>query len=267
MSMPTASPPDHASLAQDFASAMDWWRDAGVDCDFSDDATDWLGAAPSETPAAPAAAPAAKPAANSAPDSAEKKPEIARILPETGVPEDLAAFQQWWLEEPALDAIGPRGRVSARGAHGSKLMVLVLDPEESDSEQLLSGAQGNLLRKILTATGIAEEDVYFASVLPRRTPMAGASELLTMGFAEVLQLHIKLAAPQHVAALGSSILPLLAHGATEETTKEAGSLEEINHEGRTTPLFVAESLEGLMGSPALKARFWRRWVKWTERLN
>ena len=145
-------------------------------------------------------------------------------------------------------------------------MVLVLDPEPEDQTELLSGPRGQLLQKILAATGIPDDAVYVASVLPRHTPMADSSDLLAKGYAEVLNLHIKLAAPEHLCVFGTHIPPLLAHGTTGETMQTASSLQEINHDGRTTPLFVAESLEGLMGSPPLKARFWRRWVNWTERL-
>lgn len=263
MSMPNQTAP----LETDFAAANQWWADAGVDVDFADDATDWLA---TETTVEPKAAPqnaAISPAELKAAEEAEKKPEILRILPDGGAPADLVAFRKWWLEDPAVDPIGPKGRIAARGEAGAKLMVLVLDPEAQDSETLLSGPRGELLKKILKSSGISPKDVYFASALPRHTPMADGADWAAKGYGEALHLHIKLARPAHVLALGSHILPLLQHGMADQTQKEAGSLHEINHEDRRTPLFVAESLEGLMGSPQLKARFWRRWIKWTERLN
>lgn len=255
-----------SSLANDFAAATDWWRDAGVDLAFADDATDWL--------AEPALIEAQKPKRSAAADtkkdaiSSEQAPpeEIARILPDQGAPTDLETFRQWWLKEPKLDPAGAKNRLAPRGDAKAQLMVLVIDPEPEDHATLLSGPRGQLLAKILSATGIAENTVYFASVLPRHTPMADTSDLLTKGYAEVLNLHIKLAAPTHLCVFGTNIPPLLPHGTPDETHGKAGSLQEINHDGRIFPLFVAESLEGLMGSPSLKARFWRRWIKWTERL-
>lgn len=250
----TNQPP---SLADQFGAAIAWWHSAGVGFDFADDATDWLAEAQAAKPvkAAPAKR-APRPEAEP-----EKKPEIVQILPDGAAPSDLDAFHAWWMEDPALDTIGPRGRIAPRGKHGAELMVLVLDPAADDGTQLLSGSQGQLLEKILKASAIDASDVYFASALPRHTPMADGANLTAKGYAEVLHLHIALAQPKRVLAFGSHILPLLQHGAAEELQKEASSLQQINHDNRTTPLFVAESLGGLMGSPSLKARFWRRWVK------
>ena len=31
-----------AHLAEDYAAALDWWREAGVDCEFTDEPTVWL---------------------------------------------------------------------------------------------------------------------------------------------------------------------------------------------------------------------------------
>ena len=263
MSMPVQTAP----LEEDFAAANQWWAEAGVDADFSDDATDWLAKEVADQTSSQELSPASKGANDKPAAEPEKKPEILSILPEANAPANLAAFHKWWLEDPAVDAMGPKGRVEPRGETGAKLMVLVLDPEASDGDTLLGGPRGALLDKILKASAIEPKQVYFASALPRHTPMADGMDQAAKGYAEVLRLHIKLAQPQHILAMGSHILPLLQHGMAVEMQKEASSLHEINHEGRTTPVFVAESLEGLMGSPSLKARFWRRWIKYTERFN
>src|SRR3546814_9582036 len=75
-------------------------------------------------------------------------------------PQDLAAFRQWWLSEPGLDTIGPRGRIAPQGEAGAGLMVLVMDPEAGDSQSLLSGAQGRLIDAMLRAMGMARAEVY-----------------------------------------------------------------------------------------------------------
>lgn len=263
MSIATEKPP----MADDLAAAMDWWRDAGVDCDFADDATDWLAKEVEAEPVQQAQSQATPAAMRDAVEAEGKKAEIQRILPQDDELTNLAAFREWWLSHPAVDGAGLKGRIAPRGPQGAKLMVLVLDPEAQDDDALLSGPSGKLLGKILSASEIDPEHVYFASALPRHTPMADGGDWAAKGYGEALLLHIKLAGPAHILALGSHILPLLQHGMTSETQKEASSLHEINHDNRRTPLFVAESLEGLMGSPQLKARFWRRWIKYTERLN
>lgn len=240
--------------ARDLAAAFEWWRDAGVDHDFADDATDWLAVAevPAED-AAPRPKPAAKPAVEEAPPA--QKIDLLGANP----PQDLAAFREWWLSEPTLDSIGPRGRVPPRGDVGAKLMLIVVDPEQGDSERLLSQAQGRLVARMLAAMQISEDEIYFASALPRHTPMADGVALARAGFSEVLQHHIKLAAPQRVLAFGANILPLLGH----EAAQEPAVLEKINHEGFSVPAMAAEGLDSMMAMPQLKARFWRRWLDWT----
>lgn len=246
---------DHDTLTvRDLTAAFEWWRDAGVDYDFADDATDWL-----VKPAEPveAARPAAK--AKTAERQYDAPPTQKIDLLGPNPPQDLAAFREWWLSEPTLDAIGPRGRIAPRGEAGARLMLLVMDPEQGDTDKLLSQAQGRLVSRMLAAMQIAEENVYFASALPRHTPMVDGAALAGSGFREVLQHHIKLAAPQRVLAFGTNILPLLAH----EAAQEPASLEKINHEGFSVPAMATEGLDSMMAMPQLKARFWRRWLEWT----
>ena len=257
-----------SSLAHDFAAALEWWKLAGVSQNFLDDATDWLEEAPSVELSKPQQTTLSP--SSSTPETGDLQKKVKpqqNILPQDAAPTNLEEFCKWWLEDPALDPRGVKGRIAPHGAHNSKLMVLVVDPEAQDTDTLLSGPCGALLSKILKASGLAQEDIYYASVLPTHTPLANGEDLLAKGYAEVLALHITLAAPQNILSLGSNTLPLLAHGAPEETVNKAGSLHEFNHDNRTTPMFVGESLEGLMGSPTLKARFWRQWIQWIERLD
>ena len=120
--------------ARDLAAAFEWWRDAGVDHDFANDATDGLAVAevPAED-AAPRPKPAAKPAVEEAPPA--QKIDLLGANP----PQDLAAFREWWLTEPTLDSIGPRGRVPPRGDVGAKLMLIVVDPEQGAARAHLAG--------------------------------------------------------------------------------------------------------------------------------
>ena len=138
-------------------------------------------------------------------------------------------------------------------------MFLVMDPEEADSERLLSGPQGRLLARMLGAMGSNEADAYFASILPRHTPMADGAALVAAGLGEVLRRHVTLAKPERVLAFGTNILPLLGH----DVAHDPQSLREINHEGQRTPLMLSEGLDSLLAMPRLKARFWHRWLDWT----
>lgn len=247
-------------LALEMEAALQWWQLAGVDCDFAEDATDWLAeVAPPATETAPVAQ--VQKQAPAAPEPVQEKPQRVDLLgPEP--PADLDAFRQFWLEAPGLDAIGPRGRVAPRGPAGADLMVLVIDPEERDGERLLDGPQGRLVSRILAAMGMKEEETYIASALPRHTPMADTAALAASGLDSVVLHHIKLAAPKRVIAFGANIPPLLGIG----LTKDILSLREINQNSPSTPLLVSEGLDSLMSMPRLKARFWRRWMEWSADL-
>lgn len=248
--MNAITPPSKADLD----AALDWWRLAGVSHDFAEDATDWL--APDE-PAAPVSQPQDRARAE---PQAPEIPAPAQIdLLGDSPPGDLAAFREFWLQAPGLDAIGPRGRVPPRGPASPELMVLVMDPEQSDSDHLLSGPQGRLLARIIAAMNLSEDSVYFASALPRHTPMADASALVASGMEKVTLHHVNLVDPQRVLAFGSNIPPLLGHA----LTKDIFCLREINQKTRSIPLLVTEALDSMMSMPRLKARFWRRWIEWS----
>jgi len=251
-------------LAAELHAALEWWRMAGVDLEFADDATDWLnrdGSIVGED--------AAEHAPNSTSDqpsrthfaqSAPVKNTVTRIdLLGEAPPQTLSEFHEWWLEAPGLDAIGPRGRIAPRGPANADLMVLVIDPEQGDRERLLSGPQGRLLARMLQAMGYGEDQTYIASALPRHTPMADTASLAAMGMDAVTAHHIALAAPKRLLAFGGNILPLIGH----ELPKDAPSLREINQTSASMPVMVSEELDSVLAMPRLKARFWRRWIEWS----
>lgn len=253
-------------LAAQLDSAMQWWELAGLSHDFHDDATDWL--APVEPLARPVETRSDRNAASnqsgegpSRDEPVEEAETPAIDLLGESPPQDLASFRKWWLEAPGLDAIGPRGRVAPRGNSGAELMILVIDPEAGDGEKLLSGPQGALLERMLSAMGLDEDAIYLASALPRHTPMPDTAAAASAGMAAVLAHHIALASPKRVLAFGANILPLLGH----ELTRDVQSLREINQESGSMPLMVSEGLDSMMAMPRLKARFWRRWIEWSPR--
>lgn len=236
----------------DIAAAFGWWQDAGVDFDFLDDATDWLAEPvapePIETPV--------ERQSEETPIASPPNPKNVDLLGESP-PGDLEAFINWWKSDPAL---GPGGRVPPRGNSNASLMVLVTDPEDGDTDTLLSQSQGRLLSRILSAIGLDQDEVYFASAVPRHQPMAEGAAIAASGYRDVLLHHIALAKPQKIIAFGANILPLLGHNAAQETK----SLHEINHDGVRTPLMTSDGLDSMLSMPRLKARFWRKWLEWVE---
>jgi len=241
--------------ADALAAALDWWRDAGVDCTFVDDPVDWLArAAPAEAaPHSPEEARRA-PAAGRAPVS----PPPARPA-EIAVPDDLDTFRQWWLSEPALDGGRTTGRVPPHGKAGARLMIVVPEPEREDRERLLSGPQGAFLAAMLAAMGLGGDEVYIASALPRHTPMADWSGVAAAGLGTVLARHIALVSPERLLVFGGNILPLLGNAPAQE----AAVLRQFNHEGGRIPLLAARELPALLNTPRGNGRLWQAWLDWT----
>jgi DNA polymerase len=106
--------------------------------------------------------------------------------------------------------------------------------------------------------GIGEDQAYFASVLPRHVPMPDWKGLGEAGLAEILALHLQLAAPKRLISFGSNIPPLLGH----DPTQSAQNLPILNHEGERVATLSERSLDALSRAKA-KAGFWRRWLEWT----
>jgi uracil-DNA glycosylase len=249
LSVPPAPP--RGLQAGDIAAALDWWREAGVDQDFSDAARDWL----------ESRAPAVTEAAVAAPEQFIKPP--APAAPPLGGsrehwPQELAAFTAWWLSEPSLDAGQVFGRVAPRGPQNALLMVLVDHPEAGDSQVLLSGEQGRLVHAILAAIGIAPDQAYVASVLPRHMPMPDWSALTAAGLGQIALHHIALAAPQRVISFGANVSSLLGH----DPAKSADPLQQFYHVGPSIPALAAPGLTTLMARPRGKAALWQALLDW-----
>ncbi|MDB5723902.1 MAG: hypothetical protein JWQ16_656 [Novosphingobium sp.] len=242
--MDGATKPD---IAAEIAGALEWWRDAGVDCDFTDDPADWL--AKTALPEAETAAPQfVVPPAETAP------PRAMIGGPPATWPSDLAAFQAWWLTEPSLDHGDISRRVSPRGVAGAELMVMVADPGEGESEILRTSPPAKLLAGILAALRLDESQVYIASALPRPTPLPDWRQLADDGLGAVIAHHVALANPKRLLVFGSGVSSLLGH----DPAKKGESLSRFNHGGRSLPLLTAIDLASLLARPRAKAGLWQR---------
>ena len=255
--------------AAEIAGALDWWRLAGVEVDALDEASGWLDidTAPpvSEAPAAATAKPAPSPqAAQPAPPLRALGVELEGLAKVPGDaatwPADLAAFRQWWLEEEKFSPAGAFPRIAPRGAAGSKLMLVVGQPEETDSDTLLSGPLGRVLAGFLRAAGLGEDQVYFASALPRHTLRPDWAEVRTAGYGELLAHHIALVGPEQVIVFGRDVLALFPHTSAQETA----ILRTFNHDGRSIPLLPARDLANLARRGGFRAQFWQQWLEFTD---
>ncbi|MEN9682402.1 MAG: hypothetical protein RLZZ427_153, partial [Pseudomonadota bacterium] len=239
--------------AGDFAAAIAWWREAGVDHAFSDESHGWL-AEPEPTAANAPPQPQFVPPPPPAPEPAVRIGGAADALPT-----DLVAFAAWWQHEPSLDGGQIAGRVAPRGTAGAEVMVLVDHPEADDGDRLLSGPQGRMLDAILTALGIAPDQAYVASVLPRHTPMPDWAALHAAGLGDVTAQHVRLARPRRLLLFGAHISSLLGH----DPTKTAEPLREFNQDGTNVPVLVAPGLAALLVRPRGKARLWQELLDWS----
>jgi DNA polymerase len=253
----TMAAAQNPQLADAIAGALDWWRDAGVDCAFVDDPVSWLS---EKAPAGESASALPEPVRKQA--VAQPKPvavpAIARLDP-ASLPATLEMFTPWWMSEPML-ADGPMGRrVAPRGAASAELMVVVPEPEREDEARLLSGAQGKLLDAMLPVFGLDTEQVYFASALPRHLPGADWSALAASGIGDVLARHVALVAPKRLIVFGASVLPLVSH----DPPQGPADLRIFNHDSVNVPMLACRSLAALLEQPRWKARVWQAWLEMT----
>lgn len=240
------------SLAEDFAAACAWWRDAGVDQVFHDAPEALLKATQSDLSAA-------QEHSRAPPEPCEQASEgpVETIGGDRSQwPGTLAQFREWWLSEPSLGQGSGSPRLPPRGPAGSKLMVLVPMPESEDQERLLSGKQGAFLANILRAMQLDEQDVYIASALPSHTPFADWHKLAQAGLGETLLHHAGLVAPERVLVLGRDLMTLLGK------ERKRGVARITLHKGEVQAL-AGFGLEGLLANATLRADLWRRWLDWT----
>lgn len=238
------------TLAEQFAAAQEWWREAGVNSDFADAPRNWL-----EQPVKP-------------PSSAEVPVKPAQsatpAIPSLGGdplgwPQSLAEFAPWWLTNDQLATGGSAPRIAPRGPTEAELMVLVPMPEEADRERLLSGPQGSLIGNMLAAMGIAEDSAFLAAALPRHARHPDWQALADRELGKVIVHLVKIAAPKRLLILGRAMLPLFGHGSAQPGQKPL----PIELQGSPVPALVSFGPENLLETPRFRAALWRGWLDWT----
>jgi hypothetical protein len=237
-------------LPDQFAAALSWWRDAGVDAVFADEPAKLFDVPQDGEPTAAAPPP---PKANAAPVAEPPPPTIGGD--KVGWPTRLADFVPWWLSETTLTAGPVTARVAPRLATRTMLLVLVPMPEREDSVELLSGKQGLLVGNMLRAMGIPPEAASIAAALPSHMPAADWDALREQGLGEVIRHLVTLAAPQRLLVLGQDVLPLLGL----EKRQGVRELPESR-----VPLLASLAPDILLGNARSRADLWRRWLDWTE---
>ena len=228
---------DAGLTAEDWASALGWWRDAGVDVLVDEHPRDWF-AAPS--------APVAVTAASIAPAAA----------PVTALPATLEAFAAWRLGTEAPEAAWSGISLAASGPADAKIMVLVdcPDREDGDAGALLSGIPGRLFDRMLAAIGLSRDTVHVAAVCARRPAAGRMPRDVEARLGEVARHHVGLVAPERLLLLGDATARTVL-GIDRQAAK--GGLRPFNHDRGTTGVVASLHPRLLIERPAMKAESWR----------
>lgn len=260
--MPTNTPETREfAPVEALEAAFGWWREAGVDSDYTEEPVSWLakpeveGAVTAQRPSQGIKEPKQTPLERAFCNI----PAAERIGGDkAGWPQDLAAFREWWMNEKTLASVGPDHRLPPRGIAGAKVWMVIPQPFEYDSETLLSGEAARLVDAILRAIDVAPHEVYFASALPAPVALADWTDLSTRGLGEVLLHHIALSFPMRVIAFGRALAPLF--GVAPENAREPAVVKLGE---AVLPLMIAPELAELARSPDRRRNFWKRWLEWT----
>ena len=221
------------------ASALEWWCDAGVDCEIDDAPRDWLARA------------ATVPALDRLPAQVqESAPEPAKL------PETLDQFAAWRLGEGIPEAGWPGRALGTQGDPASGLMIVVDMPDREDdiAGQLLSGAPGALFDRMLAAIGRARQSVYLAALAVKRPPAGRVTDETGRKLEALIRHHLALARPKRVLALGNAASRAITG---MDVAHARGSLCPVNHDGGTSEIVASFHPRFLLEKPAAKADAWK----------
>lgn len=222
---------DWASAA---ASAIDWWRTAGVDVLVEDTSFAWLDA--------PAPALVVAPASTA-------------LAPSPALPADLAGFLVWRQGESAPEAAWGGSAFVATGPADAELMVMVDCPERDDRVTLMDGAAGRLLDAMLNAIGHARSAVQVASVCQRRPTTGRIPRETEARLGEIARHHVALSGASRLLVLGDAASRAILK---TNATDARGRWHALNHgNGTVTHVVASHHPRLLLDRWALKAEAWR----------
>jgi DNA polymerase len=235
------------------AAVLGWWKDAGVDSAFEDEPRSWLPPIIAQT------APGAPPLPGMAVSGGREVP-VEPVAEPPPLPDNLEAFQSWWLSEPALHEGRTASRVPPWGVANPELMIVVTMPESADRDQLMSGAEGKLIDAFLPLAGLSRDQIYIASALPCHSPAADLTPEANGLLGQALRRHVTLVEPKRLLVVGFNILPLLEHGLAQGPAVSS----RFNHESATVSMLAVRRVPAMASQPRWKCILWQAWLDWLE---
>lgn len=216
------------------ASALQWWREAGVDVELQDAPRDWL------------RPPAASPTAAATPVSSP---------PAQSLPATLEAFATWRTGPDAPERAWGVPLVATTGPRSSALMVLIEMPERDDARDgvLLGGACGRLFDRMLGAIGLTRGEVHMASISAARPVSGRIPRDVTAALADVARHYVSLVKPRALLLLGNAPCQVMLGDLCQQTR---GGLRPLNHDGAITAV-ASFHPQQLIERPQWKAESWK----------
>jgi uracil-DNA glycosylase len=218
--------------AEQAASVLQWWADAGVDVLVAEEPRDWL------RPRAKAAPPIPVPAD---PDR---------------LPDQLELFHAYLASSDRLSFASPSARrVCPSGDPAAGLMIMTGMPEAEDCESgtLLAGETGRLFDRMLAAIGRDRTNIYLASLSCLRSPDGLFTGEAASQCATLARHHIALARPRALLLFGDACSKALLGLAV---AKARGRWHEIATHAGPVRAVVTIHPRHLLDRPQLKALAW-----------
>jgi DNA polymerase len=217
------------------ASALDWWREAGVDVELQESPRDWL--------TAPAAASAAVAVA------AEAAPVPAQL------PATLAAYATWRSGPDVPEAGWRVPLIPATGPASSALMILVEMPEREDAAEgrLLGGGAGRLFDRMLAAIGLDRTQVHVASIAAARPVSGRIPREAVEPLSAIARHYVGLVQPKALLLLGNAPCQVMLGDLCQSAR---GTLRPVNQAGATMAV-ASFHPQQLLERPQMKAESWK----------
>ena len=248
--------------AKDAASALDWWRDAGVDVLVEDAPTGWLSAAPPVHPEEGLSGAKARLEGhaqglrNASSHALSRSPaRTVRVAGELApLPATLAEFLAWRAGEAAPEAGWHGPALAATGPIEAETMVLVDCPDRDDRD-LLSGAAGRLFDRMLAAIGLERAGVHVAAVCWKRPTAGRVPRDVETRLGEIARHHVALVAPKQLILMGNAASRAVL---SMESVEARGRLRALNHKNGTEGHALATHHPRLLlERPEMKAQAWK----------